>query len=204
VINGGDFLFSPSILKNTKDKFYYSTSIGVNRPEIIFSYEDGSIKSSSRKIDPRVTINYVEGTGNAISATSVFADNLSITNRKMRQENYNNSDFSRVSTLQDTVDGITENKGNGVTTYDVKLNNTYQFGTFDIGDYVRVRIESKYTGGRYELDQLMQVLKIQVTLEETGFENIAITIGDKKTFKKDSFVGYIKSLDNRIATKEKQ
>jgi len=122
----------------------------------------------------------------------------------MRQENYNNSDFSRVSTLQDTVDGITENKGNGVTTYDVKLNNTYQFGTFDIGDYVRVRIESKYTGGRYELDQLMQVLKIQVTLEETGFENIAITIGDKKTFKKDSFVGYIKSLDNRIATKEKQ
>lgn len=197
VINGGDFILAPSVKRNQYNQFHWASEIGT-QTDVKFGFEDSSIISVKRKVNPRETVNYVEGTGAAISVASRDTDQDRLNLNKMTQENYKNDDVSLLATLQEYTEGIVEAKKKPLLEYVFTVQNQGQFGTFDIGDWVKFKVDLSDTGGRFVFDEYLKVFKIDLTVDmSNGYEMIKLEVGATQPNRQNNLSGIIKAIQEK-------
>ena len=179
VINGFDFLITPSIKNNTLGVFNVSAKIGTTLTSFRLEYGEGlknNIQSWSRKRTLSDMFNSVivegEGLGDA-RLTSTETDTALITAIGLLEGRIQEKSVNQQTTLDTRADEFIRVRKTEQPLYDITVNNAYDdFGKYDVGDIVPVRI--KY--GYIDMNTTMRIYGIDVRISDAGEEVIKLTI----------------------------
>jgi hypothetical protein len=179
VINGFDFLITPSIKNNTLGVFNVSAKIGTTLTSFRLEYGEGlknNIQSWSRKRTLSDMFNSVivegEGLGDA-RLTSTETDTALITAIGLLEGRIQEKSVNQQTTLDTRADEFIRVRKTEQPLYDITVNNAYDdFGKYDVGDIVPVRI--KY--GYIDMNSTMRIYGIDVRISDAGEEVIKLTI----------------------------
>jgi hypothetical protein len=179
VINGFDFLITPSIKNNTLGVFNVSAKIGATLTSFRLEYGEGlknNIQSWSRKRTLSDMFNSVivegEGLGDA-RLTSTETDTALITAIGLLEGRIQEKSVNQQTTLDTRADEFIRVRKTEQPLYDITVNNAYDdFGKYDVGDIVPVRI--KY--GYIDINTTMRIYGIDVRISDAGEEVIKLTI----------------------------
>jgi hypothetical protein len=179
VINGFDFLITPSIKNNTLGVFNVSAKIGATLTSFRLEYGEGlknNIQSWSRKRTLSDMFNSVivegEGLGDA-RLTSTETDTALITAIGLLEGRIQEKSVNQQTTLDTRADEFIRVRKTEQPLYDITVNNAYDdFGKYDVGDIVPVRI--KY--GYIDMNTTMRIYGIDVRISDAGEEVIKLTI----------------------------
>jgi hypothetical protein len=179
VINGFDFLITPSIKNNTLGVFNVSAKIGTTLTSFRLEYGEGlknNIQSWSRKRTLSDMFNSVivegEGLGDA-RLTSTETDTALITAIGLLEGRIQEKSINQQTTLDTRADEFIRVRKTEQPLYDITVNNAYDdFGKYDVGDIVPVRI--KY--GYIDINTTMRIYGIDVRISDAGEEVIKLTI----------------------------
>jgi hypothetical protein len=179
VINGFDFLITPSIKNNTLGVFNVFAKIGTTLTSFRLEYGEGlknNIQSWSRKRTLSDMFNSVivegEGLGDA-RLTSTETDTALITAIGLLEGRIQEKSVNQQTTLDTRADEFIRVRKTEQPLYDITVNNAYDdFGKYDVGDIVPVRI--KY--GYIDMNTTMRIYGIDVRISDAGEEVIKLTI----------------------------
>jgi hypothetical protein len=179
VINGFDFLITPSIKNNTLGVFNVFAKIGTTLTSFRLEYGEGlknNIQSWSRKRTLSDMFNSVivegEGLGDA-RLTSIQTDTALITAIGLLEGRIQEKSVNQQTTLDTRADEFIRVRKTEQPLYDITVNNAYDdFGKYDVGDIVPVRI--KY--GYIDMNSTMRIYGIDVRISDAGEEVIKLTI----------------------------
>jgi hypothetical protein len=179
VINGFDFLITPSIKDNTLSVFNVYAKRGSTITDFRLEYGEGlknNIQSWRRKRTLSDMFNsiVVEGEGYGDIALKATTTDSSVINAVGLLEGRKQAkSVSQQTTLNQKADEYIRVHKTEQPIYDITLNNAYNdFGKYDIGDIVPVRI--KY--GYIDINTTMRIYGIDVRVSDAGEESIKLTI----------------------------
>ena len=179
VINGFDFEITPSIKVNTLGVFNVYAKRGATLNAFRLEYGEGlknNIQSWSRKRTLSDMFNSVivegEGLGDA-RLTSTETDTALITAIGLLEGRIQEKSINQQTTLDTRADEFIRVRKTEQPLYDITVNNAYDdFGKYDVGDIVPVRI--KY--GYIDMNTTMRIYGIDVRISDAGEEVIKLTI----------------------------
>jgi len=179
VINGFDFLITPSIKVNTLGVFNVYAKRGSTITDFRLEYGEGlknNIQSWSRKRTVSDMFNSIivegEGVGETI-LTSTATDNALITSVGLLEGRKQEKSISQQTTLNQKADEYIRVHKTEQPIYDITLNNAYNdFGKYDVGDIVPIRIKYGYV----DINTTMRIYGIDVRVSDAGEESIKLTI----------------------------
>jgi hypothetical protein len=179
VINGFDFEITPSIKVNTLGVFNVYGKRGTTLNTFRLEYGEGlknNIQSWSRKRTLSDMFNSVivegEGLGDA-RLTSTETDTALITAIGLLEGRIQEKSINQLNALGTRADEFIRVRKTEQPLYDITVNNAYDdFGKYDVGDIVPVRI--KY--GYIDMNTTMRIYGIDVRISDAGEEVIKLTI----------------------------
>jgi hypothetical protein len=179
VINGFDFVITPSIKINTLGVFNVYAKRGSTITNFRLEYGEGlknNIQSWSRKRTVSDMFNSIivegEGVGETI-LTSTATDNALITSVGLLEGRKQEKSISQQATLNQKADEYIRVHKTEQPIYDITLNNAYNdFGKYDVGDIVPIRIKYGYV----DINTTMRIYGIDVRVSDAGEESIKLTI----------------------------
>lgn len=179
VINGFDFEITPSIKVNTLGVFNVYSKRGAALNTFRLEYGEGlknNIQSWSRKRTLSDMFNSVivegEGLGDA-RLTSTETDTALITSVGLLEGRVQEKSINQQTTLDSRADEFIRVRKTEQPLYDITVNNAYDdFGLYDVGDIVPVRIRYGYV----DINTTMRIYGIDVQVSDTGEEVIKLTI----------------------------
>jgi hypothetical protein len=179
VINGFDFEITPSVKTNTLGVFNVYSKRGSTLNTFRLEYGEGlknNIQSWSRKRTLSDMYNSVvvegEGLGDA-RLTSTETDTALITAIGLLEGRIQEKSVNQQTTLDTRADEFIRVRKTEQPLYDITVNNAYDdFGKYDVGDIVPVRI--KY--GYIDMNTTMRIYGIDVKISDAGEEVIKLTI----------------------------
>jgi len=179
VINGFDFEITPSIKVNTLGVFNVYSKRGSTLNTFRLEYGQGlknNIQSWSRKrtLSDMVNSVIVEGEGYGdIALKSTQTDSSMITAVGLLQGRVQEKSVNQQTTLDSRADEFIRVRKTEQPLYDITLNNAYdEFGLYDIGDIVSVKIKYGYV----DINVNMRIYGIDVRVSDTGEEVIKLTV----------------------------
>jgi hypothetical protein len=179
VINGFDFEITPSIKINTLGVFNVYSKRGTILTSFRLEYGEGlknNIQSWSRKRTLSDIYNsvIVEGEGYGdIALKSTQTDNSMITAVGLLEGRVQEKSVNQQTTLDTKAQEFIRVRKTEQFIYDITLNNAYNdFGKYDIGDIVPVKI--KY--GYLDINTTMRIYGIDVRVSDAGEEVIKLTV----------------------------
>lgn len=179
VINGFDFEITPSIKVNTLGVFNVYSKRGSTLNTFRLEYGEGlknNIQSWSRKRTLSDMFNSVivegDGLGDA-RLTSTETDTALITSVGLLEGRVQEKSINQQTTLDSRADEFIRVRKTEQPLYDITVNNAYDdFGLYDVGDIVPVRIKYGYV----DINTTMRIYGIDVQVSDTGEEIIKLTI----------------------------
>jgi hypothetical protein len=179
VINGFDFLITPSIKINTLGVFNVYAKRGSTITDFRLEYGEGlknNIQSWSRKKTVSDIFNSLivegEGLGDA-KLKSTETDTSSINAIGLLEARKQEKSISQQTTLDQKADEYIRISKTEQPIYDITLNNAYNdFGKYDVGDIVPIRIKYGYV----DINTTMRIYGIDVRVSDAGEESIKLTI----------------------------
>ena len=179
VINGFDFEITPSIKVNTLGVFNVYSKRGSTLNTFRLEYGEGlknNIQSWSRKRTLSDMFNSVivegEGLGETI-LTSTQTDTALISSVGLLEARVQEKSVNVQTTLDTKAQEFIRVRKTEQPLYDITVNNAYNdFGKYDVGDIVPVRI--KY--GYLDINTTMRIYGIDVRVSDSGEEVIKLTI----------------------------
>ncbi|MGA1047903.1 MAG: hypothetical protein ACO3UU_07820, partial [Minisyncoccia bacterium] len=179
VINGFDFLITPSIKINTLGVFNVYVKRGSTITDFRLEYGEGlknNIQSWSRKRTLSDIFNSLivegEGLGDA-KLKSTETDTSSINAIGLLEGRKQEKSISQQTTLDQKADEYIRISKTEQPIYDITLNNAYNdFGKYDVGDIVPIRIKYGYV----DINTTMRIYGIDVRVSDAGEESIKLTI----------------------------
>lgn len=179
VINGFDFLITPSIKINTLGVFNVYAKRGSTITDFRLEYGEGlknNIQSWSRKRTLSDIFNSLivegEGLGDA-KLKSTETDTSSINAIGLLEGRKQEKSISQQTTLDQKADEYIRISKTEQPIYDITLNNAYNdFGKYDVGDIVPIRIKYGYV----DINTTMRIYGIDVRVSDAGEESIKLTI----------------------------
>jgi hypothetical protein len=179
VINGFDFEITPSIKTNTLSVFNVYAKRGSTITSFALEYGDGlknNIQSWSRSRTLTDISNSIivegEGLGDA-RLTATVTDAPTISAIGLLEERSQAKSVTEQATLNQKADELIRVKKAEQPIYEITLNNAYNdFGLYDIGDIITLRIKYGYVN----INTTMRIYAIEVTVSDTGEEVIKLTI----------------------------
>jgi hypothetical protein len=179
VINGFDFLITPSIKDNTLSVFNVYAKRGSTITDFRLEYGEGlknNIQSWRRKRTLSDMFNSIvvegEGVGETI-LTSTATDNALITAVGLLEGRKQEKSVSQQATLNQKADEYIRVHKTEQPIYDITLNNAFNdFGKYDVGDIIPVRIKYGYV----DINTTMRIYGIDVRVSDAGEEIIKLTI----------------------------
>lgn len=179
VINGFDFEITPSIKVNTLGVFNVYSKRGSVINTFRLEYGEGlrnNIQSWSRKrtLSDMYNSVIVEGEGYGdIALKSTQTDNSMITAVGLLEGRVQEKSVNQQTTLDTKAQEFIRVRKTEQFIYDITLNNAYNdFGKYDIGDIVPVKI--KY--GYLDINTTMRIYGIDVRVSDAGEEVIKLTV----------------------------
>lgn len=179
VINGFDFEITPSIKVNTLGVFNVYSKRGSVIDTFRLEYGEGlrnNIQSWSRKrtLSDMYNSVIVEGEGYGdIALKSTQTDNSMITAVGLLEGRVQEKSVNQQTTLDTKAQEFIRVRKTEQFIYDITLNNAYNdFGKYDIGDIVPVKI--KY--GYLDINTTMRIYGIDVRVSDAGEEVIKLTV----------------------------
>jgi hypothetical protein len=113
-----------------------------------------------------------EGVGETI-LTSTATDNALITSVGLLEGRKQEKSISQQTTLNQKADEYIRVHKTEQPIYDITLNNAYNdFGKYDVGDIVPIRIKYGYV----DINTTMRIYGIDVRVSDAGEESIKLTI----------------------------
>ena len=179
VINGFDFEITPSIKVNTLGVFNVYSKRGSTLNTFRLEYGEGlknNIQSWSRKRTLSDMFNSVivegEGLGDA-RLTSTETDAALITAIGLLEGRIQEKSISEQTTLDTRADEFIRVRKTEQPLYDITVNDAYDdFGKYDVGDIVPVRIKYGYVA----INTTMRIYGIDVRVSDAGEEVIKLTV----------------------------
>jgi hypothetical protein len=179
VINGFDFEITPSVKVNTLGVFNVYAKRGSTLNTFRLEYGEGlknNIQSWSRKRTLSDMFNSVivegDGLGDA-KLTSTETDTVLITAIGLLEGRIQEKSVNQQTTLDTRAEEFIRISKAEQPLYDITVNNAYDdFGKYDVGDIVPVRI--KY--GYIDMNATMRIYGIDVRISDAGEEVIKLTI----------------------------
>jgi len=179
VINGFDFLITPSIKINTLGVFNVYAKRGSTITDFRLEYGEGlknNIQSWSRKRTLSDMFNSIvvegQGLGDA-RLTSTESDTALITAVGRLEGRKQEKSITGQATLDQKADEYIRVHKTEQPIYDITLNNAYNdFGKYDVGDIVPIRIKYGYV----DINTTMRIYGIDVRVSDAGEESIKLTI----------------------------
>jgi hypothetical protein len=179
VINGFDFLITPSIKINTLGVFNVYVKKGSTITDFRLEYGEGlknNIQSWSRKRTLSDIFNSLivegEGLGDA-KLKSTETDTSSINAIGLLEGRKQEKSVSQQATLNQKADEYIRVHKTEQPIYDITLNNAFNdFGKYDVGDIVPIRIKYGYVN----INTSMRIYGIDVRVSDAGEESIKLTI----------------------------
>jgi hypothetical protein len=179
VINGFDFLITPSIKINTLGVFNVYAKRGSTITDFRLEYGEGlknNIQSWSRKRTLSDMFNSIvvegQGLGDA-RLTSTESDTALITAVGRLEGRKQEKSITEQATLDQKADEYIRVHKTEQPIYDITLNNAYNdFGKYDVGDIVPIRIKYGYV----DINTTMRIYGIDVRVSNAGEESIKLTI----------------------------
>jgi hypothetical protein len=179
VINGFDFLITPSIKVNTLGVFNVYAKRGSTITDFRLEYGEGlknNIQSWSRKKTLSDMFNSIivegQGLGDA-RLTSTQTDNVLINAVGLLEGRKQDKSVTKQDTLNQKADEYIRVHKTEQPIYDITLNNAYNdFGKYDVGDIVPIRIKYGYV----DINTTMRIYGIDVRVSDAGEESIKLTI----------------------------
>jgi len=179
VINGFDFLISPSITNNTLGVFNVYAKRGSTITDFRLEYGEGlknNIQSWRRKRTLSDMFNsiVVEGEGYGDIALKATTTDSSLINAVgLLEGRKQEKSVSQQATLNQKADEYIRVHKTEQPIYDITLNNAYDdFGRYDVGDIIPVRIKYGYV----DINTTMRIYGIDVRVSDAGEEVIKLTI----------------------------
>jgi hypothetical protein len=179
VINGFDFEITPSIKVNTLSVFNVYAKRGSTLNSFRLEYGEGlknNIQSWSRKrtLSDMYNSVIVEGEGYGdIALKSTQTDNSMITAVGLLQGRVQEKSVNQQTTLDTKAQEFIRVRKTEQFIYDITLNNAYDdFGKYDIGDIVSVKIKYGYV----DINTTMRIYGIDVRVSDAGEEVIKLTV----------------------------
>lgn len=179
VINGFDFEITPSIKVNTLGVFNVYSKRGSTLNTFRLEYGEGlknNIQSWSRKRTLSDMYNSVivegEGLGDA-RLTSTETDTALITAIGLLEGRVQEKSINVQTTLDTRADEFIRVRKTEQPLYDITVNDAYDdFGKYDVGDIVPVRIKYGYV----DINTTMRIYGIDVKISDAGEEVIKLTV----------------------------
>ena len=179
VINGFDFEITPSIKINTLGVFNVYSKRGNVINTFRLEYGEGlrnNIQSWSRKRTLSDMFNSVivegEGLGETI-LTSTQTDTALIASVGLLEGRVQEKSVNVQTTLDTKAQEFIRVRKTEQPLYDITVNNAYDdFGKYDIGDIVPVKIQYGYL----DINTTMRIYGIDVRVSDTGEEVIKLTV----------------------------
>lgn len=179
VINGFDFLITPSIKINTQGVFNVYSKRGSTITNIQLEYGDGlrnNIQAwrRARTLSDMANSIVVEGEGlGDARLTSTATDSTLISAVGLLEDRVQEKSISLQATLDTRATEVLRVKKAEQPIYDLTLNNAYDdFGRYDIGDIITVKIKSGYVN----INANMRIYGIEVRISDGGEEQIKLTV----------------------------
>ena len=179
VINGFDFEITPSIKVNTLGVFNVYSKRGSVINTFRLEYGEGlrnNIQSWSRKrtLSDMYNSVIVEGEGYGdIALKSTQTDNSMITAVGLLEGRVQEKSVNQQTTLDTKAQEFIRVRKTEQFIYDITLNNAYNdFGKYDIGDIVPVKIKYGYV----DINTTMRIYGIDVRVSDAGEEVIKLTV----------------------------
>jgi hypothetical protein len=179
VNNGFDFLITPSIKINTLGEFNVYSKRGITITDIKLEYGDG-LRNNIQVWRRAKTLSHMansivvegEGLGDA-KVTSTITDTVLIEAVGLLEDRKQEKSISVQATLDTRAAEVLRVKKTEQPIYDLTLNNAYDdFGRYDIGDIVLVKIKSGYVN----INTNMRIYGIEVRVADGGEEQIKLTV----------------------------
>lgn len=179
VINGFDFEITPSIKVNTLGVFNVYSKRGSTLNTFRLEYGEGlknNIQSWNRKRTLSDMYNSVivegEGLGDA-RLTSTETDTALITAIGLLEGRVQEKSINQQTTLDTKAQEFIRVRKTEQPLYDITVNDAYDdFGKYDVGDIVPVRIKYGYV----DINTTMRIYGIDVRISDAGEEVIKLTI----------------------------
>ena len=179
VINGFDFVITPSIKINTLGEFNVYSKRGSTITDFRLEYGDklkNNIQSWSRKRTLSDIYNSVviegEGYGD-IALKSIQTDPSMINAVGLLEGRVQEKSINQQITLDSKGQEFIRVRKTEQPIYDLTLNNAYDdFGKYDIGDIVTVKIQTGYVN----INTTMRIYGIDVRVADSGEEQIKLTV----------------------------
>jgi len=179
VINGFDFVITPSIKINTLGIFNVYDKRGDSITSFSLEYGTGlknNIQSWGRKRTLSDIYNsvIVEGEGYGdIALKSTQTDNSMINAVGLLESRLQEKSIKHQTTLDEKAQEFIRVHKTEQPIYDIILNNAYDdFGKYDVGDVVPVRIKNGYI----DINTTMRIYGIDIKVSDGGEEQIQLTI----------------------------
>jgi hypothetical protein len=179
VINGFDFLITPSIKINTLGVFNIYSKRGTTVSNLRLEYGDG-LKNNITAWDRKRTLSDIynsvivegEGLGDA-RITSTQTDSSLINAVGLLEGRVQEKSINQQATLDTKAQEIIRVRKTEQPIYSLTLNNAFDdFGLYDIGDIVPVKIQSGYVN----INTTMRIYGIDVNVSDEGEEQIKLTV----------------------------
>lgn len=179
VINGFDFEITPSVKVNTLGVFNVYAKRGTTLNTFRLEYGEGlknNIQSWSRKRTLSDMFNSVivegDGLGDA-KLTSTETDPVLITAIGLLEGRIQEKSVNQQTTLDTKAEEFIRISKTEQPLYDITVNNAYDdFGKYDVGDIVPVRINYGYI----DMNTTMRIYGIDVRISDAGEEVVKLTI----------------------------
>lgn len=179
VINGFDFLITPSIKINTLGIFNVYAKRGSTITDFRLEYGEGlknNIQSWRRKRTLSDMFNSIvvegQGLGDA-RLTSTESDTSLINAVGLLEGRKQEKSVTQQNTLDQKADEYIRVHKTEQPLYDITLNNAFNdFGKYDVGDIVPIRIKYGYV----DINTTMRIYGIDVRVSDAGEESIKLTI----------------------------
>jgi hypothetical protein len=179
VINGFDFVITPSIKINTLGVF----NVYAKRGDTVTSFDlqympfgKNNIQSWSRKRTLSDVYNSIKVEGEGVGETIITAtatDPALISAVGLLEGRIQDKSVSVQTTLNQKADEYIRVSRSEQPIYDIVLNNAFDdFGKYDIGDIVPIKIQYGYVN----INTTMRVYGIAVSVSDNGEEQIQLTI----------------------------
>ena len=179
VINGFDFLITPSIKINTQGVFNVYSKRGQTINSFNLEYGEGlrnNIQAWSRKRTLSDIYNsvVVEGEGYGdIALKSTQTDSSMINAVGLLEGRVQEKSINQQTTLDSKGQEFIRVRKTEQPIYDLTLNNAFDdFGKYDIGDIVPVKIKSGYIN----INTTMRIYGIDVRVSDGGEEQIKLSV----------------------------
>ena len=179
VIRGFDFVMSPTLQLDSQGVFSVFQKKGVIQENLSLEYGEDTldnITSFSRKRSLTTVANYIkafgEGMGSAMGI-SIQQDNTLIASTLLLEDNISFKSVSRQTTLDDHAKEELRVSKVERPIYDLTISNVSDLlGRFDTGDSISVVVKLGYMN----VSEIMRIYAIELSIDDSGQENISLTV----------------------------